>query len=214
MGQRFYYLEPTTPGAITLSAANAAASPTGELPSAPTASSVTLNLRRSELVLRLFFSEAHAQAIAAAMASARTQAPLLRAVIGAYDDASRSLERPGGSVRVIKELEEGEVRLGAPRRRVAPAVVQPLRRRIDRWARPMLAQWVRARHQEFIRAVQDPRPGVTLILRLRGVPGLQVLRQAMSGKLGVRALQGVRSGEQFRGTPNGTVTVRAGRGVQ
>jgi hypothetical protein len=212
-GQRFYYLEPTTPGAVTLGAANAVA-PRGELADAPTASSVTINLRRSELVFRLFFSETHAQAIAAAMRSARASAPLLRAVIGAYDDASRSLERHGGPVRLIKELEQEEVGLGAARRRVAPAVVHPLRRRIDRWARPMLAQWVRARNQEFVRAAQDPRPGVTLTLRLRGVPGLHLLGRAMSGGLGVRALHGVRSGEQFRGTPGGTVTVRAGRGIR
>ena len=202
IGQRFYYLQPTTPGA---------AAPGDPSANAPTATSVTINLRRSELVFRLFFSEAHAQAIAAAMARARGPAPLLRAVIAGYDDASRSLERRDGSVRIVKELDEDEARLGAPRQRVAPAVVHPLRRRIDGWARPMLAQWVRARGQEFVRAAQDPRSGVTLTLRLRGVPGLHVLRQAMNGQLGVRGLRGVRTGEPFRGAPSGTVVVRPGR---
>jgi hypothetical protein len=210
IGQRFYYLQPTAPGATGPSPASEAA-PGDLLANAPTATSVTINLRRSELVFRLFFSEAHAQAIAAAMARSRSPSPLLRAVVAAYDDASRSLERREGSVRIRKELDEDEARLGAPRQRVAPAVMHPLRRRIDRWARPMLAQWVRARGQEFVRAVQDPRSGVTLTLRLRGVPGLHVLRQAMRGQLGARGLRGVRAGEPFRGAPGGTVVVRPGR---
>jgi hypothetical protein len=177
--------------------------------SAPSRSAVTVDLRRSEVLVSLFFSEAEAQSVAAAMAKAPGAPALLRALMAAYDRASQAFTQEGG-VRIVKEYDEGEAELGPPQWRVPPLVLDRLRRRLDAWAKTMLAQWARARGPEFARAAQNSAYGVTVELRLRGVPGLNVVRQAIAGQLGAQSLRAVGSGDAFRGTPSGTVTVSAG----
>jgi hypothetical protein len=210
IGQRFYYLEPV--GQVA-TAAPAAVLParTGHTWSRASGSAVRIDLRRSAVVVRLYFSEAHAQSISAAMARTRSHHPLLRALLRAYDDAAVRLQRLDAGVVVAAPAHEDEAYLGPPRARIAPAAMQPVRRVIDRWARPIIARWVRGHAPEFTRAVQDPRPGVTVILRLHAVPGLPELTRALRGQLAPAALRRLRSGEGTRGTPTGTLHVVPGR---
>lgn len=213
VGQRFFYLEPV--GNVQAVAPRparpgraAAAAKGGTVASSE---SVTIDLRSSEAVFTMFFSEADAQSIATAMARTQGGPALLKALLAAYDGASRAFSQQEGNVRIVKEYGEGKVAWGSPQQRVAPVVLEALRRKLDAWAKTMLAQWARARGQEFARAAQDPASGVTVSLRLRGVPGLNIVRQAMIGKLGTAAMMGVQSGDAFRGTPNGTISVAPGR---
>jgi hypothetical protein len=74
-----------------------------------------------------------------------------------------------------------------------------------------LAEWVRARSQEFVRAAADPLQGVTVEVTFRAVPGLELVHSVISGRLGPEGLRAVISGSAFRGTPAGTVRVLAGR---
>jgi hypothetical protein len=158
----------------------------------------------------MFFSEADAQAIATQMGKAQGTPAFLKALLAAYDSASHAFVQQDGRFQILKEYENGESRLGAPQRRVAPVILEELRRRVDAWSKAMLAQWARARGQEFARAAQDPADGVTVTLRLRGVPGLNIIRQALNGQADAEVLKAVQSGDAFRGTPSGTVSVTPG----
>ena len=210
VGQRFYYLEPVGgQQAADVVAAPARRGGVAGVASAPSRSAVTVDLRRSEVLVSLFFSDAEAQSVAAAMAKAPGAPVLLKALMAAYEIASQAFTLEGG-VRIVKEYDEGEAELGSPQRRVPPLVLDRLRRRLDAWAKTMLAQWARARGPEFARAAQSGAHGVTVELRLRGVPGLNVVRQAITGQLGAQSLRAVGSGDAFRGTPSGTVAVNAG----
>ena len=208
VGQRFYYLE----AVHGQQASDGAASPrrgtdrSGRMDT-PSRSAITIDLRSSEVLVRMFFSEVEAQTIASTISRSPASPALLKALTEAYDRASQAFTQEDG-VRILKESEDGEAELGSPQQRVPQLLLAHLRRALDAWAKTMLAQWARARGQEFVRAAQNAAQGVTVDLRLRGVPGLNLVRQAMRGQLSAQAL---RSGDAFRGTPNATVTVTAGR---
>ncbi len=213
VGQRFYYLEPArgvqaspvgVPGAPGASTAAAAAT-------RPSRGTVTVDLPRGEVRAALYFSEAEAQAVAAALARQPGGPALLTPVLATFDDAARSLGRPTGQSRFVAEAEaEAERAARAAQRRIAPAVLDPFARRLRAWGRTTLARWARGAAPEFGRAAQAAGPGVTVVLQVRGVPGLDVLRQAVAGRLSGAELTKATSGAAFRGTPSASVTVRSG----
>lgn len=205
-GQRFYYLEPLQAGAPA--AAPAAA---GRCAATPSRTTLTIDLVRSEVVVALYFSEADAQSVAASVRQGRGPTALLKALVSAYDALGSSFERPDGRVRIVKEHEEGEELLGPLTDRVAPLVMGWMRRKLREWSMKMLAEWVRARSQEFVRVADDSRCGVTVLLTLRGVPGLALVRQAINGQLDAASLRKLSPTALFTGSPNGTVAVTPGR---
>ena len=206
VGQRFYYLEPLGGLApLPVAPVDGRRSCT-----TPTQGWARIDLIRSEITVALYFSEPDSQSIAAAVNAGRGTLALLRALAGAYDGVARSFSDPNGRVKVIKEMEEGEEFIGPALRRIAPYLLDWLRKKVQEWVLRMLADWARSRSQEFARAAADPRCGVTVTVSLRAVPGLHVLRQALNGQLGAAALRALTPGGLFRGFPSGTVSVVAG----
>lgn len=207
-GQRFYYLEPVSAGA------SSAASGGGRRKLAatqPTQGWLVLDTIAARITAAVYFSEPDAQKIADGVRAGRGSAVVIPAVSAAIDGLAESFANPNGRVRIVKEYEEGEEFLGSVLRRLMPALIAALRRAIKAWIMPLIAAWVRSKGAEFARAAADPRSGVTITISLASVPGMPVVRQALNGMLGAATIKTVVSGDAFRGTPTGSVTVKAGQ---
>jgi hypothetical protein len=202
-GARFYYLEPLTGGPLPAGAKAAERS-------VPSQGRILVDTGQGRIVVTLYFSETDAQRIAAGVRAGRAEAVLLPALTGVFDGATRAFGTATGRMRVVTAGESGGA--GNPLARLAPVVVQALRRALRSWALPILADWTRARAAEFVQAAANPASGVTVTLTLAGVPGMNVVREALNGKLDPAALQSLGSGAAFRGTPSGSVSVTAGKG--
>jgi hypothetical protein len=203
VGQRFYYLAPARGvQASPLGAPGAAATQ-------PSRGTVTVDLPRGEVRAALYFSEAEAQAVAAALARRPEGPALLTPALAAFEDATRSLSRATGQSRVIADPEAG-----APsppgQQRLPPVVLDPFARRLRVWGHTSLARWARRAAPEFGCAAQATGPGVTVVVHLHAVPGLDVLRQTAAGRLAGAGLARATSGAAFRGMPSAAVTVRSG----
>ncbi|WP_026927846.1 hypothetical protein [Granulicoccus phenolivorans] len=199
VGQRFYFLEPLQVGQAAR----------GGQSGRPSQARIRIDLRTATVTTAVYLSEPDAQQIAAAVQQGRG-APVFLQTVGR---AIRGITfAPGDrSVSVRGELEEGEEFAAALLGRLAPRVLSVLQRRLRAWAMTMFAEWVRARITEFTRAAADPADGLTLRLTLRAVPGLELVKDALAGRLTPEALRRVLSGDAFRGTPSGTITVVPGR---
>jgi len=153
VGQRFFALEPI--GQVEAPATTAGAA-TGEV-APPTQARNRTDEARGEVRLSLYFSEADAQRIAAAVSSGRGGTVLLRALLRAAFPAM-----PGS---------RGRRRRAPAGRRRGRRPLSPGRRRLRASVAKALAAWVRTRGQEFVRAAQDPANGVTVHVHARGVVG-------------------------------------------
>ncbi|WP_370619466.1 hypothetical protein [Mumia sp. Pv 4-285] len=160
VGQRFFRLEPIgqveTPAATVGAAAGEAARPSD--------GRVRTDEARGVLRLSLYFSEADAQRLAAAVSSGRGGTTLLRALLRAAFAATQG-PRPA---RRRAPAGRGRGRAGARGRGRGPSRGQ---RRIRSGLAKALAEFVRTRGHEFVRAAQDPANGVTVQVHLRGVAG-------------------------------------------
>ncbi|WP_108252797.1 hypothetical protein [Planctomonas deserti] len=206
-GQRFYYLEPVSAGAVA---------PTGgarRRPAAgqPTQGWLVLDTIASRVTAALYFSEPDAQKIAEGVRAGRGSAAVVPAVSAAMDGLAQSFATPNGRVRIVKEYEEGEEFLGPILKRLMPVLISALRKAIKAWIMRVVAEWVRTKGAEFVRAAADPRSGVTITVSLVNVPGMPIVRQALNGTLGRDTMRLIVSGAAFRGIPNGSVLVRAGQ---
>ena len=192
-GQRFYVLQP-------LGAAGQAALPPSAAGRAagarlgPSRAWTAVNAARGRVTVGIFLSEAEAQRIAEAMRQGRGQAALLQALVATY----RAAQGAGASPRPQREDGEAFEEFAAKARGVSPALAARLRRKLDAWVLPALAAWVRSNGEAFIRAAAHPDPGVTVRVRLTGVPGLATLGQAAAGP------------NALRGTPAIAITVTPG----
>jgi hypothetical protein len=204
VGQRFFFLEPigqawTVAPASTRDAVACDASQ-------PSDARIHLSLRRGEARLVLFFSEADAQKIVAAMNASPGGAALHRALLDAVRSARRHLGHHHGAVQMPHEMEfefESEARAGRPHRarahRLPPALRASLRRQIRAAAARAISEWAKTRGQEFVKAAQDSACGVTVRIHIRG--------------LGILPSQpGDTPGTQPAGAASTTVTVTPGRG--
>ncbi len=207
-GQRFYYLEPVSAGA----AVGPAGGTRRESPaSQPTQGWLVLDTIASRVTAALYFSEPDAQKIAEGIRAGRGSAVVIPAVSAAIDGLAQSFSTPNGRVRIVKEYEEGEEFLGPILKRLMPVLISALRKAIKEWVMRIIAEWVRSKGAEFARAAADPRSGVTITVSLINVPGMPVVRQALNGTLGRASIRSIVSGAALRGTPNGSVLVRAGQ---
>ncbi|MFF1634214.1 hypothetical protein [Leifsonia sp. NPDC058248] len=209
-GQRFYWLEPLSPSAAIAVAGAGRPGRAGRTP-AGSQGWVVVDTTASRVVVALYFSETDAQTIAAGIREGRSEPVLIPALSAAYDRLARSFAHPSGRVRIVKELEQGEDALGPALGRLAPTIVSALRARIRSWLLPAFAAWARGEAAEFARAAADPRSGVTVTATISSAPGLPLLRQALTGTLGVAALATITSGSAFRGKPAVTIGVRTGK---
>jgi len=202
VGQRFFFLEPIgqawavapapTRDAVTCDATQ------------PSDARIHLSLRCGEARLVLFFSEADAQKIVAAMNASPGGTALQRALLDAVRSARKHLGHHHGAVQMPQETEfESEARTGRHHRarahRLPPALRASLRRQIRAAAATAISEWAKTRGQEFVKAAQDPACGVTVRIHIRG---LSTLPSAPGGT----------PGTQPAGAASTTVTVTPGRG--
>ncbi|MDL9938654.1 hypothetical protein QSJ18_18060 [Gordonia sp. ABSL1-1] len=197
VGQRFFCLRPV--GQSPVAAAPVSRSTTNCDATTPSDRRMRIDVGRDRARLALYFAEPDAQQIAAAMAADRTSPVLLKALLAALRASGRAVGRSDGAVRMRlqpkpttgfalrrgeSELErsweaqwENEMERRAwasrpPRRhhhRVAPAQRAALRRRIHAAAGTALSSWTRSHGQEFVRATQDARCGVTVLITVQGL---------------------------------------------
>ena len=166
-----------------------------------------MNLRRGRVTVGLYLSEADAQRIVQAIRQARGSLPLLQALTDVYRTMDRQGHGAGGTVRIVREdHEEGEHLAMPGGRLLSNAVASPLRKRLRAWVLSALAKWSRSHAEAFARAAAHPDAGVTVRVRLTGVPGLELLSQAAGAALRGGAVAGL-----FNGTPQLAVTVVPGR---
>jgi hypothetical protein len=176
----------------------------------PTQARIVIDLARAEIRAALYLSEVEAQTVAASIRQGRGSQALLQALTSAYGSTDRAFGAPFGRIRVVREQEDRETFFGRSLRRLSPPTLGALRRRLRGWLFPAIAGWVRTGGEAFVRAAADPADGVTVLVTLKSVPGLDVLRQALSGRLTTggdfgRLLRG------SQGVPTAAVTVVPGR---
>lgn len=168
VGQRFYVLQPLGTGAPAgLGRSPRARAALARL--APGKSTIAIDRRRGRISIRLYFSEDEAQRLASQIRSGRGHGALLQALVDAY----RHIDGGNGSAPVLREEEQvfEDLLPGASRR------VRGLRmafgRQLRGWIIPALAKWAKANAEAFVRAAAHPGSGVTIRIRLSGVPGLR-----------------------------------------
>jgi hypothetical protein len=214
VGQRFYVLEPIgAAGALALPVSAASREVAQRL--MPSRAWIVVNLRQSRITVGFYLSEAEAQRIIVAIRQGSGGAALLQALTAAYRamDKSRS---PHGHMRILREDGEDFEEVAAPLGKLVggllpPSVTALLRRRLRAWALPALANWVKTNLEAFARAAGHPDPGVTIRVRLTGVPGLNLLGPAMKALPGGGAAGALSA---LRGTPSISISVTPGRGRQ
>ncbi len=203
VGQRFYYIEPIGPdGGVVQSGSQLANTPV-----TPSQGWAVIDLVRSQITVALYLSEAEAQAVSAAIRAGRGGPALLNALTSTYTSLDRSFSRAFGRVRIV-QARAGI--LGGALRAVAPNFAAALRRRIRRWLLPAIAGWTRTKSEEFVRASAHPANGVTVLVRMRSIPDLDVIRQTLSGRL-ASATRVDGAGTGSRAAPTITVTVVPGK---
>jgi hypothetical protein len=202
VGQRFYLLEPIgAAGALALSGGASAAA--ARL--SPSRAWTVVNLRRSKITVGLYLSEADAQAAAEGIRQGRGGTALLQALTTVYRSASQpGAESLNGQLRIVREDSEDHEEFAPAGPALPPATTALLRKRLDAWVLPALATWARDNGEAFARAAAHPDPGVTLRIRLSGVPGLGTLAQGAG-------MAGAAAANALRGTPTIAISVTSGR---
>jgi hypothetical protein len=208
VGQRFYYIEPIAAGGALALPQSIPGRPASS--GAPTQAWAVIDLVRSQITVALYLSETEAQRITEAIRQGRGRPALLSALRDAYASLDRSFSRAHGRVRIVRELEEQESVVGRLIRRLPPYLVDTLRQRLRGWLLPMVAQWVQTGSEQFVRAAAQPSEGVTVVVTLRSVPGLDLVRQVLAGRLAAGA-RWIRSADGSRTAPTVTVRVLAGK---
>jgi hypothetical protein len=170
-GQRFYVLQPVGAGQAPESAPRGARAAARRL--APAASRFSLDRRRGRITVRLFFSESEAQQVASKIRGGKGASQLLQAIIHAYRglDGSAAAAVLREDEQVFEDLvprAQQRPRAGRPLARPRPAMM----RRLRAWILPALAKWVGQNAQLFVQAAAHPESGVTVRIRVTGVPDL------------------------------------------
>ena len=196
-GQRLYVLEPLG-GAMPAGAAAQRLAP-GRV-------WLAVNQARARITLGFYLSEMEAQSVAEAIRQGRGHAMVLRALVVGFKRLARppiEAVGPSGAVREDGEdLEDFAARAG---RSLPHGFRRLLLRRIAAWALPAIAAWLRGNADAFVRAAADPQPGVTLRVRLSGVPGLAGLGRGAVPSLAMLT-------QAMRGKPAVTVSAGSGKG--
>lgn len=175
-GQRFYFLQlpPATGGH------------TGRSPASQAFLTLDGRPTRNEIRLSIFLSEPEAQAIATRARTGNTTAFVL-ALRAAFGAALRSLKsNPAARVRVLKEAEslaELETEDEGVAALIAGKVLEIVLSKLIDAALRLATDYARVKRDEFVRAVDDRRLGVTVILTVPA-PGLStILRGGIIGSV-------------------------------
>lgn len=149
---------------------------------------VTINLRRDEVRVAFYLSESRAQALARLINSRAPLPVLLRVVREVSTEMVATLKRTGPlhHLRIEREsLEAESLDASDVLRILANRVLTPL---MD-WTLARIADLLATNAQDFLRATQDPKHGVTLVVAFRRLPLLAKIRAALKGN--VLALRGI-----------------------
>lgn len=176
VGQRFFYLEPM--GHAPVPTATPGAPGTCDRPSDQR---MRVSARADEAWIAFYFSESDAQKLAA-RAAQPGNVSLLGALVDRFRAAAELVRKTIGSA-IPGALSEDEVKRAGGSLLVQRAQLQLKLVQVLGTMQPLLAAFVRERAQEVVRAAQDPRCGLTIIVHVRGLAA----------------------------TPNATVNVIAGR---
>jgi hypothetical protein len=177
VGQRFYYLE--VPGRRPLTVPHA---PGQVRKRRPTQLRLVLDFPKNEIRVRLFLSEIRAQEVAVKLRQ-HAHIGAVMAQLQRYIDRGlrSSLSGAFARLKLVHESVTPDLWVAALRR--LPSIVpQLLRSRLQEWLLKGLADHLKRRPEEFIRAANDTADGVTLLLTLGNPPGFPQLRQALKGK--------------------------------
>lgn len=177
-GQRFYYLEVagkkplTTPG------------PAGRAKKRrPTRVRLILDFPKNEIRVYLFLGEIRAQEIAVKLRQ-HTHVGAVAARLGRIMERGLRRAFSGGFGR-LKILHEAVTpgKGSSALRRLPSLVSQVLMGRLQEWILKGLADHLKQRAEEFIKAAEDTADGVTVVITLGNPPGFPQLRQALKGKV-------------------------------
>jgi hypothetical protein len=179
-GQRFYYL--SIPGAKPVLPADNKGRGRMRRPSRV---KLTLNFPAGQIRVCVYLSEVRAQGMAVKL---RQQAHIggvlipLRAIL---ERGLLSALRGGGHgrLKIIHETVAPEQALGGALLRIPSVVLGSLRFRLREWILKGLADFLKAQAQRFVAATEAPADGVTLMVAIDNPPGLDLLRQALKGRI-------------------------------
>lgn len=204
-GQRFYHLEvPSTPPQQT------PAAPGSRRPPRSTRLSVSFRFTRNEISVRLFLSEADAQAITAKVGQGSAPA-LTRLLLNRIDAGVR--EALSGKwcrrVRFIHEAVPEDYLLGSALSRLPAPLRGWLTTTLLRWLHATVTGSFLTQHGPAAsNAAANPADGITIGITFANPPGMKLLAAALRGRAptakDLAALPG--------GTPQSTVSIRPGRG--
>lgn len=178
VGQRFYYLE--IPGKRPLMIPEPGGRATARR---STRVRLILDFPKNEIRVRLFLSEIRAQEIAVKLrqhAHIGTVAARLGRI--AERGVRRALIGGFGRLKIVHEAVTPDQWAGALRR-LPSFVPQVLMGRLQEWVLKGLADHLKQRAEEFIKAAEDTADGVMLVITLGTPPGFPLLRQALKGKV-------------------------------
>lgn len=178
VGQRFYNLE--IPGKRPLMIPE----PGGRTKARrSTKLRLVLDFPKNEIRIRLFLSEIRAQEIAVKLrqhAHIGTVASRLGRIV--ESGVRRALIGGFGRLKIVHEAVTPDQWVGALRR-LPSFVPQVLMGRLQEWVLKGLADHLKQRTEEFIKAAEDTADGVTLVIILGNPPGFPLIRQALKGKV-------------------------------
>jgi hypothetical protein len=199
-GQRYYYLE--IPGKRPLTVPGPGGKTTVRR---KTKTKLVLDFPKNEARVYLFLSEIRAQELAVKLrqhahvgtAITRLRQPIQRGMNKAFSGHPKRLKLIHEAV-VPGKWEEALKRL--------PSVVhQAFKGRLVEWVMKGLAEQLKQRADEFLKAAEDTADGVTLVITLESPPGFPELRQALKAK-GISP----NSVKLPEGTPTVKITISAG----
>ena len=208
-GQRFFMLEPQgaagtlalPPGAMTREAAEQ---------SSPSRAWTVINLRRGRVTVGIYVSETDAQRVVQAIRQGKGGLALLQTLADVYKNTDRKAIAGATSVRIVREdLDEAEDFALPGLGLLKGGLTGALRKKLKGWVLSSLSKWARSNAEAFARAAAHPDAGVTVRVRLTGVPGLDSLGQAAMGVLTGGGLNAVRGA--LRVTPNVAITIAPGK---
>jgi hypothetical protein len=88
-----------------------------------------------------------------------------------------------GRIKIIHETVEPEQALGGALRRIPSAVLGVLRFKLREWILNALTEFLKQQAAQFIAASESPADGVTLLVTIDHPPGMDMLRQALKGRI-------------------------------
>jgi hypothetical protein len=206
IGQRFYYLEIAGAHPVNVPPGHVGAGAVRRTSDV----NVTLDFRKDEFRVFVYFSETDAQEIAAKIRSRDLTAVLVLAK-RAYESGVRVAL--GGDikrhVKILSETPPQEQLFGLDLKQLAAGVKERVIKEVVNWVGQALAEFVKTGAGEFVAAADNPADGVTMVVHIVNPPGAPLVRRLLHGEgIGAGDLKDIDS--LFRGKPRLSVNTVPG----